>query len=163
MTFLSFRHAKRKAKKMANVRPLRSQSPSSGSFVSASVVEIGDPTSASAEAYYTPLTFHVDVDISPEPLFASDPFSSTIRHRASTPNPRPLHDRQSRSRLGGSSSKPLDAGWVQPGVSVEAQQCMGCLSLTLRTGFRMAVFHGQPWSETLFGYVVVDLRRSFFT
>lgn len=134
MTFLSFRHGKRKAKKMANVRPLRSPSPSSSSFVTASVVEIGDPSSASAEAYYTPLTLHVDVDITPEPLFADDPFSSTLRHHASIPNPRQSHDRLSRSRVGGSSSKSLhdDARRVQPRVSVELQRFIGCQCLTLR-------------------------------
>lgn len=135
MTFLSFRHTKRKPKKIANVRPLRSPSPSSGSFVTTNVVEIGDPSSASAEACYAPETLHVDVDIASEPLFGGDPFSSTFRHRASTTNLRQSHDRLSRSRLGGSSSKPLhdDAGWVQPRVSVEPQRFIDYWRLTLRT------------------------------
>jgi hypothetical protein len=116
MTFLGFRHAKRKAKKMVNARPLRSPS----SSVTPSVVEIGDPTSASAEACYAPMTLHVDVDISREPLFASDPGLSTFRHHSPTTNPKESQDRLSRSRLGGDSSKPLhhNAGWVQPRVSV---------------------------------------------
>ncbi len=120
MTFLGFRHAKRKAKKMANARPPRSPTSSPPSFVTASVVEIGDPTSASAEAYYAPMTLHVDVDVTPEPLFPSDPFLSTFRQHVSTTNPRDSQDRLSRSRLGGSLGQPLhdSAGWVQPRVGV---------------------------------------------
>jgi hypothetical protein len=120
MTFLGFRHAKRKAKKMVDTRPPRSPTSSSGSFVAPSVVEIGDPTSASAEACYAPMSLHVDVDISREPLFASDPVMSTFRQHSPTTNPKESQDRLSRSRLGGNSSKPLhhNAGWVQPRVSV---------------------------------------------
>jgi hypothetical protein len=44
-------------------------------FVTASIVEIGDLSSVSAETYYF-LTLLVDADISSEPLFARDPFSS---------------------------------------------------------------------------------------
>lgn len=120
MTFLGFRHAKRKAKKLANARPPRSPSPSSGSFVTASVVEIGDPTSATAEACYAPMTLHVDLDIAPEPLFASDPIFSAFRQHSPTANPKESQDRLSRSRLGRNSSKPIhhNAGWVPPRVSV---------------------------------------------
>jgi hypothetical protein len=116
MTFLGFRHAKRKAKKTANIHPQRSPTPSSRSFTT-SVVEIGDPSSASVEACYAPVTL-LDVDITPEPLL-SDPFSSTVRHHASSPNPRQLQDRL-RSRLGRSLPKPLhdETEWVQPRVSV---------------------------------------------
>ena len=63
MTFLGFRHAKRKAKKMSNARPSRSPTSSAASFATPSVVEIGDPTSASAEACYAPMALRVDVDI----------------------------------------------------------------------------------------------------
>jgi hypothetical protein len=120
MTFLGFRHAKRKAKKMVNARLPRSPTCSSGSFVTESVVEIGDPTSASAEECYAPMSLHVDLDITSEPLFPSDPFVSTFRQHASTANTRESQDRLSYSRLGRSSSNPLhdNAGWVQPRVSV---------------------------------------------
>jgi hypothetical protein len=119
MTFLGFRHAKRKAKKMVNICPLRSPSPSSGS-ITTSVVEIGDPSSASAEACYAPVTLHVDVDITPEPLFLGDPFSSAVLNHASSTNPRQSQDRLPRSGLGRSSLKPLrdEIEWVQPRVSV---------------------------------------------
>jgi hypothetical protein len=115
MTFLGFRHAKRKAKKMVNICPLRSPSPSSGS-ITTSVVEIGDPSSASAEACYAPVTLHVDVDITPEPLFLGDPFSSAVLNHASSTNPRQSQDRLPRSGLGRSSLKPLrdEIEWVQP-------------------------------------------------
>ena len=120
MTFLGFRHAKRKAKKVVNAPPPRSTTPSSSSFVTPSVVEIGDPTSASAEACYAPVTLHVDVDISRDPLFASDPVLSTFRQHSPTRNSKESQDRLSRSGLGRNSSKPLqhNAGWVQPRVSV---------------------------------------------
>ena len=120
MTFLGFRHAKRKAKRKVNARPPRSPTTSSGSFVIPGVVEIGDPTSASAEACYGPMTLHVDVDLSQEPLFASDPVLSSFRHHSPTISPKKSQDRLSRSRLGGNPSKPLhhNAGWVQPRVSV---------------------------------------------
>ncbi|KAH9996309.1 hypothetical protein BJV77DRAFT_1065927 [Russula vinacea] len=113
MTFLGFRHAKRKAKKMVNIRPLRSPTPSSGSLTT-SIVEIGDPSGASAEACHAPVT--LDVDITPEPRFLNDPFSSTVRHHASSTNPRQLQDRLSRSVLGRSLPKPLrdETEWVQP-------------------------------------------------
>lgn len=119
MTFLGFRHAKRKAKKTVNPRP-RSSASSSGSFVTPSVVEIGDPTSAYAEACYAPMSLRVDVDISREPLFASDSVLSTFRQHSPTTNPQESQDRLSRSRLGGNSSKPLhrNTGWVQPRVGV---------------------------------------------
>lgn len=115
MAFLGFRHAKRKAKKMVSACPPRSPTPSSSSFVTPSVVEIGDPTSASAEACYGPMTLHVDVDISREPLFASDPVLS-FRQHSPPPNPKESQERLSRSRHGGNSSKPLhhNAGWVRP-------------------------------------------------
>jgi hypothetical protein len=120
MTFLGFRHAKRKSKKKVSAPPPRSPTPSSGSFVSASVVEIGDPTSSSAEACYAPTTLHVDVDIAREPLFTNDPLLSTFRQYSPTTNPRVSQDRFSRSRIGGNSSKPLhhNTAWVQPRVSI---------------------------------------------
>lgn len=120
MTFLGFRHAKRKAKKMSNARPSRSPTSSAASFATPSVVEIGDPTSASAEACYAPMALRVDVDIAREPLFASDPGSSAFRQHPPTTNSRESQGRLSRSRLGGNSSKPLhySVGRVQPRVSV---------------------------------------------
>jgi hypothetical protein len=120
MTFLGFRHAKRKAKKISNARRSRSPISSSASFVTPSVVEIGDPTSALAEACYAPMTLRVDVDFAREPLFASDPGSSALRQHSPTTNSRESQDRLSRSRLGRNSSKPLhyNGGRVQPRVSV---------------------------------------------
>lgn len=120
MTFLGFRHAKRKAKKMVNARLPRSPPSSSGSFAADSVVEIRDPTSASAEACYAPMTLRLDVDFAREPLFSSDADLSTFRHHSPITNPKESQDRLPRSRLGGNSSKPLhhSAGWVQPRVSV---------------------------------------------
>jgi hypothetical protein len=162
MTFLGFRHAKRKAKKMVNIRPLRSPTPSSGSLTT-SIVEIGDPSGASAEACHAPVT--LDVDITPEPRFLNDPFSSTVRHHAST-NPRQLQDRLSRSVLGRSLPKPLrdETEWVQPRVSVlfDRASTVGWSvgAFTLSTTFRMAVSQDQLWLETLFGYVFVDPRCS---
>jgi hypothetical protein len=121
MTFLGFRHAhlKRKAKKAGNARPPRSPTSSSGSFVTTSVVEIGDPTSASAEACLTPMALHLDVDFAREPLFPSNEVLSTFRQHSPTTNPRQSKDRLSRSRLGGDSSRLLhhNAGRVQPRVS----------------------------------------------
>jgi hypothetical protein len=125
MTFLGFRHAKRKAKKRVNAPPPRSPTSSSGSFVTASAVEIGDPTSAYAEACYAPIpmALRLDVDIARDPLFPSDVDLSTFRQHTSIANPKEYQDRLSRSRLGGNSSRPLhhSAGWVQPGVSVFPQ------------------------------------------
>lgn len=122
MTFLGFRHVKRKAKKMVNGRTSRSPIPSSGSFVAPSIVEIGDPTSAAAEACYGPLALHVDVDIAREPLFPRDSVlsTSTFRQHSPTTNSRESRNRLSRSRLGRNSSKPLshNAGWVQSRVCV---------------------------------------------
>jgi hypothetical protein len=115
MTFLAFRHAKRKAKKMVSARPPRSPTSCSASFVTPSVVEIGDPTSASAEACYAPMTLHVDVDIAREPLFSSDPVVSTFRQHSPTTNPDESQDWLSRSRLGGNSSKSLHHNDFQDG------------------------------------------------
>ena len=133
MTFLGFRHAKRKAKKMVNARPSRSPTSSSASFATTSVVEIVDTTSVSAEACYAPrTTLHLDVDIARDPLFLSDSVLSTFRQHSPITNPRESQDRLSRSRLGGNSSKPLhhNAGCVQPRVSVlsaESQVVYGVL------------------------------------
>jgi hypothetical protein len=119
MTFLGFPHVKRKAKKMVNARPRRSPISSSASFVTASVIEIGDPTSALAEECYAPMTLHLDVDIAREPLFPRDPVLSTFRQHSPVTDPKESQDRLSRSRLGRNSSKPLhhNSGWVQPKVS----------------------------------------------
>jgi hypothetical protein len=106
---------------MVSGRPPRSPTSSSASFVTASVVEIGDPTSASAEACYAPMTLRLDVDIAREPLFPSDPVLSSFRQHSPATNPKEYQDRLSRSRLGENSSKPLhhNAGsWVQSRVSV---------------------------------------------
>jgi len=140
MTFLGFRHAKRKAKKMVNARPQRSPTPSSGSFVSTSVVEIGDPTSPSAEACYAPMTLQVDVDITPDPPFPSDPPFSAFHHNSSSTYPMQLQDRLSRSRLGRSSPMLLhdDTGRM-PRVSVfsiESQRFMGSWCLYAENGFQ---------------------------
>ena len=120
MTFLGFRNAKRKTKKMANARPPRSPTPSLASFATASVVEIGNPTSESAVACYAPMSLHLDVDIAREPLFASDPGLSTFHQHSPATNPKESQDRLSRFRLCGNTSKPLhgNAGWVRPRVSV---------------------------------------------
>jgi hypothetical protein len=138
MTFLGFRHAKRKAKKMVNARPSRSPTPSSGSFVASSVVEIGDPSSTSAEACYTPVTLRVDVDITPDPPFLSDPHFPTFRYHSSSTYPRQLRDRVSRSGLSRSSHNPShrDTGRV-PQVSVfRISTVYGVLALYTENGFQ---------------------------
>lgn len=156
MTFLGFRHAKRKAKKMVNARPPRSPTASSASFVTPSVVEIGDPTSASAEACYAPMTLHVDVDIAREPLFGSDPVLST--------NPNESQDWLSRSRLGGNSSKPLhhNAGWVQSRVSAFSTEsrywCLHTDNDSQDSGIAGSAMVGDVIQVRLF-----DPQRSFST
>ncbi|KAH9968109.1 hypothetical protein BC827DRAFT_1263841 [Russula dissimulans] len=107
MSFLSFRHARRKAKKIVSARPLRPPTPPSpGSFASTSVVEIGDPTRVSPETYYPVVNPHMDVEIPHEPLFPSDPFLAALPHQASTLNSTRLQDGRTRSRMGKSSSIP---------------------------------------------------------
>jgi hypothetical protein len=168
MTFLGFRHAKRKAKKMANARTARSPTSSTGSFVIPSVVEIGDPTSASAEACYAPMSLHVDVDIAREPLFASDPVLSSFRQHSPTTNPRESQDRLSRSRLGGNSSKPLhhNAGRVQPRVSVfltGSQWFMRYWRLHTENDFQDSGIAGSAMVGDVVQVRLFDPRRSFFT
>ncbi|KAH9988098.1 hypothetical protein BJV74DRAFT_469706 [Russula compacta] len=117
MSFLGFRQARRKAKKIVSVRSLRPPTPPSpGSFISTSVVEIGDPSGASVEEFLPPVTLHVDIDITPESLRPTDPYPSTSRNDSLTTNSRQSRDRLSRPRLGGVSHKPLHdgAGLAQP-------------------------------------------------
>jgi hypothetical protein len=121
MSFLSFRHARRKAKKIVSARPLRPPTPPSpGSFASTSVVEIGDPTRVSPETYYPVVNPHMDVEIPHEPLFPSDPFLAALPHQASTLNSTRLQDGRTRSRMGKSSSIPPrdGAGLAQSEVSI---------------------------------------------
>jgi hypothetical protein len=71
MSFLSFRQAKRKAKKIITVvHALRPPTPpSAGSCVFPDIVEIGDPSRVSTESYCSSAKLHIDVDITPGPLF----------------------------------------------------------------------------------------------
>ena len=125
MYFLSFRHARRKAKKIVSIRPPRPPTPPSpGSFVSEGVVEIGDPSRPSVEAQYAPLALPME-GFGSEPLLTSDPFSSyPIPKPDSIACPRQTQDRRTRprstSRRGTSSPKSLHngAGSVQSKVSV---------------------------------------------
>jgi hypothetical protein len=171
MTFLSFRYAKRKAKKMVNARPPRSPTASSASFVTASVVEIGDPTRVSAEACYTPMTLHLDVDIARDPLFPGDPVLSTFRQHSPATNPKEFQDRLSRSRLDGNSSKPLhhNAGWVQPRVSVfstESQMVYKVLvywCLQIENDFQDGGIAGSAMVGDIIQVRLFDPRLSFST
>ena len=118
MSFLSFRQARRKAKKIVSVRAQRPPTPPSpdrDSCVFPSVVEIGDPSRVSAEAFYSPATLHVD--ITSGPLFPSDPFPGS--DHPST-NAGQSQDQASHTGLGGASSKlPHDgAGSEQQRVRV---------------------------------------------
>ncbi|KAI9513451.1 hypothetical protein F5148DRAFT_1278823 [Russula earlei] len=117
MSFLSFRHARRKAKKMVGLRhPRPPTPPSPSSFAAASVVEIGDPSRPSAERLYRAMTPQVDIDIVPEPLFPSDPFVATFRaDRPTATSHTQSRDRRSRSGSGSPPKAPHNgAGLVQP-------------------------------------------------
>ena len=124
MSFLSFRrHAKRKAQKIVSFRLARPPTPPSpGSFVSTSVVEIGDPSRPSVDEPYAPLTLQMDIGFASEPLLPSGSFSSSlIRESDSIPSPRRTQNRRSRPRSS-SRSPPKSlhdgAGSVRSKVSV---------------------------------------------
>ncbi|KAH9974269.1 hypothetical protein BGW80DRAFT_173567 [Lactifluus volemus] len=103
MSFLKFRQAKRKAKKIVTVRSPHSQArtpPSSSSSVFPTVVEIGDPSRISTEC---PVKLHVDVDITPGPLFPSDTFLPGFN--AQSADAKQSQDQVSRSGPSGTSSE----------------------------------------------------------
>ncbi|KAH8981937.1 hypothetical protein EDB86DRAFT_3086639 [Lactarius hatsudake] len=85
MSFLNFRSARRRAKKIVSIRPPRPPTPPTpNSFVSPNIRE---PTRESAEhSISTP--YQVDVDFSHGPLFASDPFVPGIRNYRPATNSR---------------------------------------------------------------------------
>ena len=124
MSFLSFRHARRKAKKMVTIRPPRTPTPPSpGSFISTDVVEIGDPSRPSVEAHYAPLSLHMDIGFASEALLR-DSYPYLIHESDPIGSPRQKQDRRSRrstSRRGSvTSPKSLHngAGLAQSRVSV---------------------------------------------
>jgi len=128
MSFLSFRHARRKAKKIVSARSLRpSTPPSPGSFTSTNVVEIGDPARVSPETYYPVVNPRVDIELAHEPLFHSDPFLATLPDQASTLNSTRLQDERTRSRIGTSSPIPPQEGaeLVRGEVSVFSYESPG--------------------------------------
>jgi hypothetical protein len=123
MSFLGFR--KRKAKKTVSIRSPRPPTPPTpNSFVSAAVVEIGDPSRPSAEAYLAPLTLHLDLGVKAEPFFPSDHFLSPSPEPSLTASSRQMQDRRARlcSKSSGSPPKSLHdgTGSVRPRVSVSA-------------------------------------------
>ncbi|KAH9077663.1 hypothetical protein EDB83DRAFT_2345180 [Lactarius deliciosus] len=78
MSFLNFRSARRRAKKIVSIRPPRPPTPPTpNSFVSPNIRE---PTGESAEHTNISTPYQVDVDFSHGPLFASDPFVPGIRN-----------------------------------------------------------------------------------
>ncbi|KAI0267418.1 hypothetical protein BC834DRAFT_77255 [Gloeopeniophorella convolvens] len=78
MSFLHFRTARRKAKKIVSIRPVHHvpSLPSPGSFTSNDVVEISDAY-RSSEPHFGLASPQVDIEFSNEPLFSSDPFVSS--------------------------------------------------------------------------------------
>ena len=101
MSFLKFRQAKRKAKKIVTIRSPRSQArtpPSSCGSVFPTVVEIGDPSRISAESCQCPAK--LDVDITPGPLFPSDTSLTGFNALSAKQS----QDQVSRSGLCGTSS-----------------------------------------------------------
>ncbi|KAH9035022.1 hypothetical protein EDB85DRAFT_2143993 [Lactarius pseudohatsudake] len=86
MSFLNFRSARRRAKKIVSIRPPRPPTPPTpNSFVSPN---IGEPTRKSAEHTSISTPYQVDVDFSHGPLFASDPFVPGIRNYRPAANSR---------------------------------------------------------------------------
>jgi hypothetical protein len=83
MSFLNFRSARRRAKKIVSLRPHRAPTPPTpGSFVSPN---IGVPPRAFPEGSSIPTTNQVDVDVIHGLPLASDPFVPGIRdHRLAT-------------------------------------------------------------------------------
>jgi hypothetical protein len=171
MSFLSFR-ARRKAKKIVSVRSPRPPTPPTpGSFVSAAIVEIGDPSRPSAEAYYAPPTLQVDTSFAAEPLLPGDLFRPAYREPSLTANPRHTRDRHSRprSRRSGSSPKSphVGPGSIQSKVSVPALNSPGVYQPqalhVLRSAFRMVVSRNYVWLRILQGYAYVNPRRSSHT
>ena len=169
MSFLSFRHARRKAKKIVSVRSPRPPTPPTpGSFVSTAIVQIGDPYSLSAEAYYAPPTLQVDTSFATEPLLPSEPFRPAFREPSLTANPRQTWDRHSRprSRRSGSSPKSphVGPGSVQSKVSVPVLNSPGVYQPqalhVLRSAFRMVVYRNYVWLRILQRYAYVNPRRS---
>jgi hypothetical protein len=131
MSFLNFRQARRKAKKIVSLRyPRPATPPTPDSFVSTNVVEIGDPSRPAAEACYAPLTLQLDLGVKGEPFLHSDHILSPSRERALTTSSRQTRDRLSRPR-----SKSDVVGSVQPRVSGPASK-LSIVSAYTEDGFQ---------------------------